>query len=270
MDVKLVSEDGQEVPRGQVGEIVAVSPGLAEGYWQLPELTASRFRRLDPADPVPAYFTGDLGRWMADGLLQHVGRVDHMVKIRGYQVFPGELETLLREVAGVVEACVTAHSLPQGVQQLAAYLVVDGQRFPGVPALYARFEDVPAHMVPHVFVLVDTMPRTPNGKIDRQRLPVPQRSRLSVTAEYAGARNRIEEILTRIWGRVLGIEGVGINDNFLELGGDSMDSTRIINQVVTAFSIEVPYSAFFNALTIAEMAMVIRAALPRSDVYAKP
>jgi acyl-CoA synthetase (AMP-forming)/AMP-acid ligase II/acyl carrier protein len=257
--IKLVSEDGQEVAQGKVGEIVALGHGLAVGYWRRPDLTASRFRTVESWGPEPAYFTGDLGSQTLDGLLQHVGRKNHMVKIRGYQVYTNEMEALIRRLEGVKEVCTIAHTLPEGVQRLVAYLVVDGQAFSGVRALCSLFQEIPAHMVPQSFVFLEALPKTPTGKIDRQRLPLPARSRLNVTAEYQAPRNPTEEMLASIWGRVLGIDGVGVHDNFLELGGDSMDSTRIISQVRESFKVSVSFSAFFDALTIAEMASIIHA-----------
>jgi|GEM_PF-5963086 len=183
-----------------------------------------------------------------------------MVKIRGYQVFPNEIEAFLREVEGVKDVCVTAHTLPQGAQRLVAYLVIDSQAFPGVPTPYAQFQETPAHMVPQGFVFLDVMPKTPTGKTDRQRLPLPERSRLNVTAGCRAPRNPTEEILTRMWGAVLGIDGVGINDSFLELGGDSLDSTRITSQVRESFRVSISFSAFFDAHTIADLASMIQQA----------
>ncbi len=260
LQIKLVSEEGQEVVAGDVGEIVILGRGLAPGYWRRPELTAEKFRTVEALGPEPAYFTGDLGRQMPGGLLFHLGRKDHMVKIRGYQVFTNEVESILREVEGVKEACVVAHALPAGTQRLAAYLVVDGQVFPGAAALYAQFQDIPRYMAPQNYVILDSLPKTPTGKTDRGRLPVPKRSRLSVTAEYVAARDATEEALARIWGRVLEIDGLGVYDNFLELGGDSLESTRIISLVAAFFQVNISLREFFEALTIAEMAALIRAA----------
>jgi acyl carrier protein len=241
-----------------VGEIVVFDRGLAAGYWRRPELTAARFRIVESMSSVPAYFTGDLGRWGPDGLLHHKGRVDHMVKIRGYQVFTDEIEALLREVDGVKEVCVTAHLPGDGTQRLVAYLVVDHESFPGVAALYARVEDLPRHMAPQSYLFLDALPKTMGGrKVDRSRLPVPRRSRLGVTAAYVAPRDPIEDALARIWGKVLDIEGLGIHDNFLELGGDSLDSTRIINLTASVFQVNIPLSKFFETLTIAEMAALI-------------
>ena len=223
-------------------------------------MTAVQFRTVEALGAEPAYFTGDLGRQTPDGLFHHMGRKDHMVKIRGYQVFTNEIEGMLREVEGVKEACVIAHSLPEGSQRLVAYLVVDRQAFPGFDVLNSRFNDIPRHMLPQSFLLLDALPKTPTGKLDRARLPVPSRSRLGVAAEYVAPRDPTEKVLARIWGQVLEIDGLGVHDNFLELGGDSLDSTRIINHVTSVFQVGISLSEFFNTLTIAEMASVVRAA----------
>ena len=258
--IKIVSDEEREVAPGDVGEIVVLGRGLAAGYWRRPDLTAARFRTVEALGPEPAYFTGDLGRQTPDGLLFHMGRKDHMVKIRGYQVFTNEVESILREVEGVCETCVMAHTLPGGSQRLAAYLVVDRLVFPGVAALHARFQDIPRYMAPQNYVFLDSLPKTPTGKPDRARLPVPRRSRMGVTAEYVAPRDPTEKVLARIWGQVLEIEGLGIHDSFLELGGDSLDSTRIINQAAAFFRVGISLREFFDALTIAEMAGLIRTA----------
>jgi len=259
LQIRLLSDDDREVEPGEAGEIVVLGPGLAAGYWQRPELTAAKFRAVEALGPEPAYFTGDLGRQTPDGLFHHIGRKDHMVKIRGYQLFTDEIESILCEVEGVKEACVLAHNLPEGDQRLAAYLVVDDQDFPGVAAFHSRFEELPRHMAPQSYVFLDALPKAPSGKVDRSRLPVPRRSRLGVTAEYVAARDPIEKILTILWGNVLEVDGLGVHDNFHELGGDSLDSTRIISLVVAVLGVELTMREFFDVPTIAEMAGIIRA-----------
>jgi amino acid adenylation domain-containing protein len=258
VQIKILSDDGREAEPGEAGEIVISDRGLAAGYWRRPEETAARFHAASTPDALPAYYTGDLGRQTEDGLLHHLGRKDFMVKIRGYQVFTNEIEGMLHQVQGVQEVCVAAHALPGGERRLVAYLVVDPQRFPGAAILQARFRDFPRHMVPQSFVTLDALPKTPTGKVDRSRLPVPERSRLNVTAEYAGARDPIERALAQIWGGVLGVDGVGIHDNFLELGGDSLDSMRIINRVGSRLGVRIPLSKFFDVVTVAEMASLVR------------
>jgi acyl-coenzyme A synthetase/AMP-(fatty) acid ligase len=264
LQIKLVGDDDQEVEAGEVGEITVLGPGLAAGYWRRPELTASRFRIVPSLGPERAYFSGDLGRQTPDGLLHHMGRKDFMVKIRGYQVFTNEIEGLLRQVDGVVDVCVIGHTAPEGSRRLVAYLVVDAGSFPGVASLYAQFDDLPRHMAPQAYVFLDSLPKTPTGKADRNRLPAPRRSRLNVTAGYAAPGDAVEQALVLIWGKVLGIEGLGIQDNFLELGGDSLESIRITNHVVSYFQVNIAPSEFFSALTIAQMADIIRAARQRA------
>jgi amino acid adenylation domain-containing protein len=259
VQIWILSDDGREVEPGEVGEIVVSDRGLAAGYWRRSEETAARFRAAGTAGAAPAYYSGDLGRQTEDGLLHHMGRKDHMVKIRGYQVYTNEIEGLLHQVAGVREVCVAAHPLPDGTHRLAAYLVADRQAFPGITTLYARFEDLPRHMAPQGYVFLDALPKTEGGrKIDRSRLPVPRRSRMGVTAEYVAPRDPVEEALTRIWSKVLEIEAVGVDDNFLELGGDSLDSTRIISLVASFFQVNISLSKFFEVLTITEMADLVR------------
>ena len=254
----LLSDDGAEVAHGDVGEIAVQSRHLAAGYWRRPDLTAERFRCLDASGNEPAYFTGDLGRLRDDGLLQHMGRKDHALKIRGYQVYPSEIEAILRGVTGVREACVTAHILPEGAQRLVAYLVVERRSFPGVAALRSQLAGLPNHMKPQNYVFVDSMPRTPTGKIDRSLLPLPQQSRLNVSAEYVAPRTIIEEALASIWEEILSIEGIGVQDIFLELGGESLQAVRIITRVQTSLGVSVSVREFFEAQTIAQMAELIQ------------
>ena len=256
--IRLLSDDGKAVAQGEVGEIAALSHHLAAGYWRLPDLTAARFPSAGVLGAEPAYLTGDLGRQRPDGCLEHVGRKDYRVKIRGYQVYTNEIEAMLRGVEGVREACVVAHALPEGAQRLAAYLVVDRRVFAGPGALHARFVDLPAHMVPQSYVYLDALPKTPTGKIDRQHLPLPRHSRLNVTAEHVAPRNPTEEVLTEIWREVLAIEGLGVNDDFLQLGGDSLQATRIVNRVVERLGVPISLGELLSAPTIAEMATIIR------------
>ena len=261
LQIKILSEEGCEAEVGEVGEIVIQGRGLAAGYWRRPELTASQFRRVNSLGPEPAYLTGDLGRWTPEGLLQHMGRKDYMVKIRGYQVFTNEIEGVLRQVAGVREVCVVAHSIPGGARRLVAHLAIDPANFPGVAALHAQFRDIPSYMAPQSYVFLDALPKTPTGKPDRGRLPMPRRSRLSVTASYVAARDPIEEALARIWEKVLEVNDIGVHDNFLQLGGDSLESMRIINLVTAFFGVEISPGEFFDTLTIAEMAALVLIAL---------
>ena len=259
LHLKFLSDDGQEVPEGEVGEIAVLSRHLATGYWRRPDLTAERFLDAGILGEEPAYLTGDLARLMPDGMLQYMGRKDHVVKIRGLQVYTNEIEALLRAVEGVQEACVVAHTLDDGVRRLAAYLVVDQDLFSGVGALHAQMADAPRHMAPSSYVLLDSLPRTATGKPDRQQLPLPARSRVNVTADYVTPRNATETLLAALWEKVLGIEGIGIHDSFLELGGDSLESTRILNRVRAGFGLNVSLRDFLEAQTIAEMAAIIQA-----------
>jgi amino acid adenylation domain-containing protein len=258
MRIKLLDENEQEVAPGEIGEIAVASPCLAAGYWRRPELTAARFRRIEALGSDPAFLTGDLGRRTPDGLLHHMGRVDHMIKIRGYQVLTNQVESILRQVPGVKEACVAGHTPPDGNRQLVAYLVVDPGSFPGFAVLHAQFEDLPRHTAPQSYVLLEDLPKTAGGrKVDRSRLPVPERSRLGVAAAYAAPRDPVEEILAELWGGVLGIDGIGIHDNFLELGGDSLHAIRICAQMEAVLGLHLSPGEFFETPTVAQMAAQI-------------
>jgi len=216
-----------------------------------------KFQSLEGTNTARIYFTGDIARVRHDGMLQHLGRADHVIKIRNLQVFPKEIETLLLTVSGVKDVCLTGYTPPEGSLRLVAYLVVEHQDFIGLDALYASLDNLPNYMKPQNCVFLDEMPRTPTGKIDQKRLPMPEHSRLNISADYVPPRSPTEETLIAIWTDILGIEGIGIHDNFLELGGDSLTSTRIISKIRETMNIRLTFNDIFNAVTIAEMAEVI-------------
>lgn len=261
----LLSETGEPVAPGEIGEMVVEAPHLAAGYWKKPDLTAEKFRSLEDCSGKQVYFSGDLGRQREDGMLQHMGRAHHMIKIRGLQVFPKEIEGLLQTVPGMSEVCVTDYSAPESPTQLVGYIVVDREKFTGVDSLYEKLEHLPNHMKPQSWVFLDEMPRTSTGKIDRKQLPMSERSRLNVSAEYTPPTNLIEKQLASIWTEILGIEGIGINDHYLELGGDSLAFTRIISKIRETMEIQIPFHDAFNALSIEALAKVVQEQLDKGS-----
>jgi len=263
--IRLLSASEEEVPAGEIGEIVVECPYLASGYWQRPDLTAERFRHLEGESGARFYFTGDLGQMRDDGMYQHLGRMDHMIKIRGHQVYPKDIEAVLRTAPGVNEICVIDYTPPEGSRRLVGYLEVDSSVFPGLETLYARIDHLPNYMKPQSWVFVDEMPLNLSRKIDRKRLPIPKQSRMNVSADYKPPRNPTEEVLVAIWKDILGIEGIGIHDNFLELGGDSLISTRIISKVRETMNVRLTFNDVFNAVTIAEMAELIQRLIDLED-----
>ena len=253
--LELVGDDEAEVATGETGEIVASSDELAAGYWNLPDVTAERFRD-DPADPTRRrYFTGDLGRRLPDGMLQHVGRKDFAIKIRGYAVDAGEVEARLLCLEGVREACVVARPTGDGgADQLVAFVV----RTEGAPATatlrQALLDALPGHMVPRRFVDVEALPRTPNGKPDRNALPPVRDSHRDLATPCVAPRSALEAEIAAIWSDVLDVEPIGVDDDFLALGSDSLHATRIASQLFARFGLDVDLATLFNERTVARMA----------------
>ena len=221
------------VPQGATGELYIGGAGLAQGYHQRPGLTAERF----VADPFARnggrlYRTGDLVRQRADGLVEYLGRVDHQVKIRGFRIELGEIESHLLGHPAVREAVVLALDMPGG-KQLAAWLVCDEQAEAEAgalrEALKARLKaQLPDYMVPAHLMLLDSMPLTANGKLDRRALPAPD---VELNRQlYVAPRNALQASLAKVWGEVLNLEHVGLNDNFFELGGDSILSIQVVSR----------------------------------------
>jgi amino acid adenylation domain-containing protein/non-ribosomal peptide synthase protein (TIGR01720 family) len=217
------------VPQGATGELYVGGAGLAQGYHQRPGMTAERF----VADPFATnggrlYRTGDLVRQRADGLVEYLGRIDHQVKIRGFRIELGEIETRLLEHHAVREAVVLALDSPSG-KQLVAYLVSDADHATLRDALKAHLKtQLPDYMVPAHLIVLDSMPLTANGKLDRRALPQPDPE--ANRQDYVAPRNELEHTLAAIWCAVLNVQQVGMDDNFFELGGDSILSIQVVSR----------------------------------------
>ncbi|WP_458371446.1 non-ribosomal peptide synthetase [Pseudomonas lactis] len=217
------------VPQGASGELYIGGAGLAQGYHQRPGMTAERF----VADPFAIeggrlYRTGDLVRQRADGLVEYLGRIDHQVKIRGFRIELGEIETRLLEHEAVREAVVLAVDAPSG-KQLVAYLVSDAEHAALRDALKARLKaQLPDYMVPAHLIVLQSMPLTANGKLDRRALPEPDPE--ANRQAYVAPRSELEHSLAAIWCAVLNVEQVGLDDNFFELGGDSILSIQVVSR----------------------------------------
>ncbi|CRM12377.1 non-ribosomal peptide synthetase [Pseudomonas sp. 58 R 3] len=217
------------VPQGATGELYVGGAGLAQGYHERAGMTAERFV-ADPfaADGGRLYRTGDLVRQRADGLVEYLGRIDHQVKIRGFRIELGEIETRLLEHAAVREAVVLALDSASG-KQLAAYLVSDADPAALRDALKAHLKaQLPDYMVPAHLIVLDSMPLTANGKLDRRALPQPDPEANRQT--YVAPRNELEQSLAAIWCAVLNVQQVGLDDNFFELGGDSILSIQVVSR----------------------------------------
>ena len=258
--IYLLDAHGQPVPIGVPGELHIGGSGLARGYWGQPELTAQRFipNPFRPGERL--YQTGDLARYYEDGNLEFLGRLDHQVKVRGHRIELGEIETQLRRHPAVAEVVVTVREDEPGDKRLVAYVVPAGGAKGDVRA-WRNFlkQSLPNFMMPSQFVVLEALPRTPNGKVDRKALPAPARGELD--NDYAAPQTQAEELLAGIWGEVLGREKVGVDQNFFELGGHSLKIMQVLARLRDAIDVELPMRAVFEAPTIAALAQVVEETL---------
>ncbi|BAY25366.1 amino acid adenylation [Calothrix sp. NIES-2100] len=250
----------QPVPVGVPGELHIGGVLLAPGYFNRPELTKERFipNPFDKVGGSRLYKTGDKARYLPNGNIEYIERIDNQVKIRGFRIELGEIETVLSQYPHVQVACVIAREEIPGSKRLVAYVVPQKQQIITVSELRSFLrEKLPEYMVPSAIVILEALPLTPSGKLDRRALPAPDlHSQLS--DKYVAPRNPIEEILSLIWAQVLKVEQVGIDDNFFELGGHSLLATQLISRVRTSLKVELPLRSLFAAPTVAQLSQKIQ------------
>jgi hypothetical protein len=261
-EVYLLDSKLSPVPIGVAGELYIGGDGLARGYLNQPELTAEKFiaHPFTKKDGARLYKTGDVARYRSDGNIEFLGRTDHQVKVRGYRIELGEIESALAQHPEVREAVVLArvedsHDYPSTGRRLVAYVVPRREPAPAITELknYLK-QKLPPFMIPSAFVLLNTLPLTANGKIDRRALPAPDQSRPEIEESYVAPRTPEEQLLAEIWAEVLKLEKVGIHDNFFELGGHSLLATQVISRVCRVFKREISLRVLFERSTIAELA----------------
>jgi amino acid adenylation domain-containing protein len=244
----------QPVPVGVPGELYIAGPQVTRGYLGRPELTAERYLP-DLYSPTPGarmYRSGDKVRWLADGRVEFLGRSDFQVKVRGFRVEPGEISSVLREHPAVREALVVAREDVPGDKRLVAYLVPSsGPLTVESPRAFLQ-QRLPAHMVPSAFVILEALPLTPNGKVDRKALPVPDVS--AARAQYVAPRTPLEEQLAGVFAQVLGLERVGVEDDFFALGGHSLLAVRLMALIRERTGLALPLSALFQGSTVERLA----------------
>ncbi|MDQ0418593.1 amino acid adenylation domain-containing protein [Croceifilum oryzae] len=245
----VLSTGGQMVPIGVVGELYIGGSGLARGYLNRPDLTNERFIPHPFQEGKRVYRTGDLVRYLPDGNLEYLGRIDHQVKVRGFRIELGEIEATLQSHPSVREVLVMVREDQPGDQRLVAYVVGEGKVQEWREYLKTR---LPNYMVPAHFVELEVFPLTPNGKIDRKSLPVPDRK--ETKGVYVAPRTETEEAIVTIWNQVLGMEQIGIHDSFFELGGHSLLATQAVSNLKEFFGVELPLHDLFTYTTVQELA----------------
>jgi amino acid adenylation domain-containing protein len=264
----ILDQQLNQVPVGIPGELHIAGVQLARGYLNQPQLTASKFIP-NPFDNIyntnaartkfnRLYKTGDRARYLPDGSIEYLGRLDYQVKLRGFRIELGEIEAILAKHPAIREVVLMAREDAPGNKRLVAYIVPK----PGyliIPDDVRTFlkEQLPEYMIPSAFVSLETMPLTPNGKVNRKALPIPEQVQQDKEGTFIAPRTPVEEIIANIWCQILFIEKVSIHDNFFDLGGNSLLATQLISRLRQFLEVELPLRSVFEAPTVAELALII-------------
>ncbi len=266
----------QPVPIGVPGELYIGGIGVGRGYLNRPELTAEKFipNPFSQETGTRLYKTGDLGRYLPDGNIEFLGRVDHQVKIRGFRIELGEIEAVLSQHLSVQDTIVLAREDMPEHKRLVAY-VVQNPQYPFTNELVSQLrtwltEKLPNYMIPSAFVQMEALPLTHNGKVDRQALPVPDWDRLDLDNTFIAPNTQVEKTLAGIWADLLVLEQIGIYDNFFELGGNSLLAIQVISRLREAFQVELPLRRLFEFPTVAELSKIIEAVYQAGEMVHKP
>ncbi|MEH2129243.1 MAG: amino acid adenylation domain-containing protein, partial [Nostoc sp.] len=262
--IYLLDQNLQPVPVGVAGELHIGGVSLARGYLNRRDLTQEKFipnpfdKSLVKGHLSKLYKTGDLARYLPDGNIEYLGRIDNQVKIRGFRIELGEIEALLSQHQDVQASCVIVRVDNPSEPRLVAYIVPQKEQTPTVSVLRSFLkEKLPEYMIPNAFVILESLPLTPNGKIDRRALRAPD-FHSEGTDKFVAPRTPVEEILAFIWTQVLRVEPIGIHDNFFELGGHSLLATQLISRIRTSLKVEIPLRSLFAQGTIAELSQNIQ------------
>lgn len=251
--IYLLDKQLQLVPIGVPGELYIGGAGVARGYLNRPELTSERFipNPFSTGYGERLYKTGDLARYRVDGTIEVLGRLDHQVKLRGFRIELGEIETLIRQHHAVQDVVVIAREDVPGDKRLVAYVVLQKQQDATANELRSHtMKHLPAYMIPSTFVLLEVLPTTPNGKVDRRMLPAPEATKNFMNNEFVAPRLLEHEQLIQVWEELLGVRPIGIRDNFFDLGGHSLLAVRLVNRIEQVCGIKVSLATLFAEPTI--------------------
>lgn len=250
----------QPVPIGVAGELLIGGDGLARGYLKRPELTADKFIAHPFSDQPGArlYKTGDLARYLPNGEIEFLGRIDHQVKIRGFRIELGEIESVLRQHPGVSETVVVAREDVPGDKRVVAYFLSKTTPAPRLTELRSFLKlKLPEYMIPSIFVSLTALPLTPNGKVDRKALPLPQAMDIRSEDAYVAPRNEAEAKMARIWEDVLRTKPIGVKHDFFDLGGHSLLAARLMSLTAQQFHVNLPIATLFQARTVEQLTRIL-------------
>ncbi|MEK3918735.1 amino acid adenylation domain-containing protein [Paenibacillus sp. FSL K6-2393] len=253
--VYIVDSQNKLLPIGVAGELCVGGEGLVGGYNNRPELTAEKFVDHPFVPGERMYRTGDLAKWLTDGTIEYVGRTDDQVKVRGFRIELGEIEAQLQKVEGIRKTTVFARENTSGEKQLCAYYEAD-RDLPAAELKSVLSQELPAYMIPAYLIQLERLPLTTNGKVDRRSLPAPEDS-LQPGEGRTPPRTPLEVSLAEIWKSVLGLEHIGVHDNFFDLGGHSLRATTLVSKVHQELNVELPLRDVFRYSTIEEMALAL-------------
>jgi amino acid adenylation domain-containing protein len=276
LNLYILDEDMQLLPIGAPGEICVSGIGVGAGYWKNEEKTKLSFvanpftdtsQNLPPNRADLIYKTGDLGRWLADGNIEFLGRIDHQVKIRGFRVELGEIETFLGQHPNVRENVVVVYQEEVDSTVLAAYVVAKTEPVPSISELRSFLQEkLPDHMIPSAFVMLENLPLAPSGKIDRKALPKPDNLRPELETAYVLPQNDMERVIADIWQKTLKVEKVGIEDNFFDLGGHSLNVLQVYSKLRELFKADLAITDLFKYPTISSISRYLNQ--EEDDVFA--
>jgi amino acid adenylation domain-containing protein/FkbH-like protein len=249
----ITGKDKSVLPIGETGELYIAGAGVARGYLNRPELTAEKFIN-DPFSGQPLskmYATGDLARWLPDGNIEYLGRIDEQVKIRGYRIEPGEIENVLQQYEGVRQAAIVASEDKEGNKRLVGYVVPKGMLDREAIQSFLS-KQLPDYMIPAKWVSLESIPLTSNGKVNRKALPEPLAAETTSNA-YEAPANELELQLASLWQEILMVEQVGVNDNFFELGGHSLNAIKLSSRIHRMLNIKIAVGAIFSNPSVRQL-----------------